>query len=137
MNPLLKNILAVVAGIVVGMIINFALVLLGSTIIPLPAGIDPANPESIRAGLDLIEFKHLIFPFLGHALGTLAGAFTAAKLAMSHKMRFALGIGIIFLILGIINLLAVPSPLGFAVADLILAYIPMGWLGGIFAGQRS
>ena len=44
--------------------------------------------------------KNFVFPFLAHALGTLAGAFVAAKIAASHKMRFALAIGFLFLLGG-------------------------------------
>lgn len=131
MNPLLKNILAVIAGIIVGGIVNARLVWLGGTfVIPAPAGVDPMDPASIAASLDLFGPQHFIFPFLGHALGTLVGAIVAATLAVSHKMRFALGIGIFFLIGGISNLAMIPTPTWFAALDLILAYIPMGWLGG-------
>lgn len=40
-------------------------------------------------------------PFLPHALGTLIGAFVAAKLAANHHMKFAMGIGVSFLIGGL------------------------------------
>ena len=44
--------------------------------------------------MHLFEPKHFLFPFLAHALGTFAGAWLAAFIAASYKMRFALGIGI-------------------------------------------
>ena len=67
---------------------------------------------------------------LAHALGTLIGAYLASRIAVSHKMKFALGVGAFFSIGGFINILMLPSPAWFAVVDLVGAYIPMGWLGG-------
>ena len=137
MNPIVRNILAVVAGIIIGMVVNMGLIVLGSTIIPAPDGVDVMDPESISASIHLFEPKHFVFPFLAHALGTLAGAFTVAKLAISHQMRFGLGIGVFFLIGGIANLFMIPGPTWFAVVDLVGAYIPMGWLGGKLANQSG
>ncbi len=71
-----------------------------------------------------------MFPFLAHAIGTLVGAFIAALIAVNHKMKFALAIGIFFLIGGIINVMMLPSPIWFAILDIVGAYIPMAWIGG-------
>jgi hypothetical protein len=72
-------------------------------------------------------------PFLAHAPGTFVGAFLAAKIGANHKMKFALAIGCFFLIGGIINVFLLPSPVWFTLIDLLLAYIPMAYLGGKLA----
>ena len=137
MNPILKNILAVVAGLVLGSVVNMGLIMLSSSVIPPPEGVDVTNMESLKSSMHLFEPKHFIFPFLAHALGTLAGAFTAARLAVGQKMKFALGIGVFFLIGGIANVFMLPSPAWFTILDLVGAYIPMGWLGGRWAGAST
>jgi threonine/homoserine/homoserine lactone efflux protein len=43
-------------------------------------------------------------------------------------MRFALTIGIVFLIGGIMNVMMLPSPLWFTILDLVGAYLPMAYL---------
>ncbi|MFT5168793.1 MAG: hypothetical protein ACI8P3_004038 [Saprospiraceae bacterium] len=136
MNPILRNVLAVVAGIMVGMLVNGGLVSLGGSIIPLPSGVDGDDVESIKANIHLYKFKHFIFPFLAHALGTLAAAFVAAKIAVNHKMRFAIAMGVLFIIFGIMMVVLVGGPLWFIVLDLVVAYIPMGWLGGNLATRN-
>ena len=83
----------------------------------------------------LFEPKHFIMPFLAHALGTLVGAFLAGSIAINHKMKFALGIGVFFLAGGITNVFMLPSPTWFILFDLILAYLPMAWLGGRLASR--
>ena len=133
MHPILRNILAVIAGIVVGSLVNMGLINISSSVIPLPEGVEMSTPEGLKAGIHLFEPKHFIFPFLAHALGTLTGAFVAAKLAANNKMKFALGLGVFFLIGGITAVYMIPAPMWFNILDLVVAYIPMAWLGGKLA----
>jgi hypothetical protein len=133
MHPVLRNILAVVAGIVIGSLVNMGLIMISGSVIPPPEGADIKTMEGLKESIHLFEPKHFIFPFLAHALGTLVGAFIAAKIAVNHNMKFALGIGVFFLIGGITNVFMLPSPMWFNILDLVVAYIPMAWLGGKLA----
>ncbi|MBX2965755.1 MAG: hypothetical protein KF845_06390 [Cyclobacteriaceae bacterium] len=136
MKPILRNILAVIAGLLVGSIVNMSLVKAGYVVLPLE-GIDPNDMEALAAAMPTLEFKYFIFPFLAHALGTLVGAIVAGLIAASHKIKFALGIGVLFLIGGILACFMLPAPTWFVVTDLALAYIPMAWIGGTIAGKLS
>lgn len=135
MNPTLKNILVVIAAIIVGMFVNMGLITISSGIVPTPAGVDPNDIESINANIHLYQPKHFIFPFLAHALGTLVGAFIAAKFATSNHLRLALVIGFFFLMGGIAAVTMINGPIWFVVLDLVVAYIPMAWLGAKLAGR--
>ena len=137
MNPIIRNIAAVVIGLVIGSFVNMGIIMLSPLVIPPPAGVNPADMESLRNSMHLFETKHFIFPFLAHALGTLVGAFIAAKIATSHKMKFALGIGAFFMLGGITNAFMLPSPIWFITLDLVGAYIPMGWLGGKLVKSKN
>ena len=137
MNPIAKNILAVVAGFVVGGLVNIGLINIGMSVVPLPEGADDSTMEGLRESMKLFTPANFIFPFLAHALGTLTGAFVAAKLAASHHMKFAIGIGVFFLIGGITMVFMCGCPVWFIASDLLLAYIPMGFLGGILAGGKK
>lgn len=130
MNPIARNILAVIAGLVVGSAVNMGIIMISSSIIPPPEGADVTTMDGLKASMHLFEPKHFIFPFLAHALGTLVGAIIAALIAATHKMNFALAIGLFFIIGGIINVFTLPSPLWFTILDLAGAYIPMGWIAG-------
>ncbi len=137
MNPILRNILALIAGFILGSIVNMGIIMISGSIIPPPDGVNPADVESLKANIHLFQPKHFIFPFLAHALGTLTGAFTVAKLAVSHQMKWAIGIGVCFLIGGIMAINMMPTPTWFSILDILGAYIPMGWLGGKLASNRS
>ena len=133
MNKIVRNVLAVITGIVLGSVVNMGIINLQDSFIALPEGVDFTNTESLQLSMHLFEPKHFIFPFLAHAIGTLVGAYLSARIAASHKMNFALGIGIFFLIGGISMVFMMPSPIWFAILDLSVAYIPMGWLSGRLA----
>lgn len=128
---IVRNILAVVVGLVVGNIINMQLVNLGISVFPLE-GVDPNNIEGTLAdAMPNARFEHFVFPFLAHALGTLSGALVAALIAATHKMKFAYSIGFLFLVGGVVINFMIPGPIWFTAVDIALAYIPMAWIGGI------
>ncbi len=138
MNPILRNTIAVVAGIVSGSFVNMGIITISGSIIAPPAGADVTTMEGLKESLHLFEPKHFLFPFLAHALGTGIGAFVAAKIATTHHITYAIVIGCVFLVGGITNVLMLPSPLWFTIVDLAGAYIPMGYLGGKLAvGKKT
>ena len=130
MNPVIKNILAVVAGLLFGSVVNMGLIMISGSVIPPPEGADVTTMDGLKASMHLFQPQHFIFPFLAHALGTLAGAFLAATIAADNKMRFAWVVGAFFLLGGIANVVMLPSPVWFSIVDLVGAYIPMAFLGG-------
>jgi hypothetical protein len=129
-NPILKNVLAVIAGLVVGSIVNRGMVIRSGAVISPPEGGDITTMEDLKATMHLVEPKHFIFLFLAHALGTLVGAFIAAKIVATRKMFMALIIGAFFLIGGSITIFMLGGPAWFMVLDLAMAYIPMAYFGG-------
>jgi hypothetical protein len=137
MNPIGKNILAVVVGLVVGGVVNMGLITIGMSVIPLPGGGDFNSMEAVRAAMKVALPQHFVFPFLGHAVGTLVGAFIAAKLAAGQHMKLAMVIGGFFLFGGIAMILNCGGPVWFIATDLLLAYIPMAYLGGILGGGKK
>lgn len=136
MTPFLKNILAVVVGLVVGSVVNMTIVIVSGHIIPPPNGADITTMEGLRNSMHLMQPRHFIMPFLAHALGTLIGAILAARIAATHKMWFAIVVGLFFLIGGIANVFMLPAPAWFNVVDLICAYLPMGFIGGRLGRRR-
>lgn len=135
MKSLVRNILGVIVGFMVGSMVNMALVMAGPRVIPPPAGVDVSKPESIASSMHLFEPKHFVFPFLAHALGTFAGALVAYLLTGSYRAVFAFAIGILFLAGGIAASFMIPAPGAFIALDLLVAYLPMAWLATL-VGRR-
>lgn len=135
MNPIIRNILAVVVGWLGGSIVNMGLVQIGHAVFPID-GVDPNDMEALAAAMPNLGFEYFIFPFLAHALGTLVGAAIAGWIAANRKMTFSLAIGGLFLIGGIMVNVMLPGPTWFAVLDIVVAYIPMAWIGGKMVANK-
>jgi hypothetical protein len=129
MPNLLRNLLAGLAGLVIGGAVNMALITLSPLLIPPPAGVDVSNAESLSRAMHLFEPRHFVMPFLAHAVGTLAGALAAYLIAASARAPIAYVIGAVFLCGGVAAAFLIPAPAWFIALDLLAAYLPMAWLG--------
>lgn len=137
MNTILRNSLSVVAGVIFGSVVNMGIITISGSIIPPPDGADVTTTEGLKEAMLLFQPKHFIMPFLAHALGTFAGALLAALIAVNHKMKFALSIGVFFLLGGIAGIFMLPSPIWYTILDLGGAYIPMAYFAGKIIEKKS
>lgn len=129
MNLVVRNIIAVVVGAVIGGVINGVIINFSGKIIPPPNGADLTTMEGLKSSMHLFEPINFLMPFLAHALGTLFGAMVTCFIAGSNHLKLALLVAVLFFIGGITNVMMLPAPMWFNVTDLLLAYIPMGFLG--------
>ena len=129
--------LAILAGFVIGSIVNMGLIMVGPSVIPLPEGVDPADMKSLKANMHLFEARHFLFPWLAHALGTLVGALAAGSIATTKKAGAAWFIGCVFMLGGTANAFMLPAPAWFIAADLLGAYLPMAWIATKVVGKGS
>lgn len=137
LNSLLRNTLAVIAGIIAGGLTNMLLIMVSGQIIPSPEGLDTSNAVTLQNTIHLLEPQHFIMPFLAHALGTLVGTFVGVKLSVAGELKVALVIGLFFLLGGLGNVRMIPSPAWFNALDLLVAYVPMAWLGLKLSGRKA
>jgi hypothetical protein len=128
MNPIVRNILAVIAGLVSGSILNMGIILISSSIIPPPEGANLTTPEGLIAAMPLMQPIHFLMPFLAHALGTLLGAWISTYIANKNQLTAALIIAALFFVGGAMNIAMLPSPMWFNIVDLVFAYFPMAYL---------
>lgn len=129
MKNIIRNTIAVIVGIGVGMFLNGFLISISSKVIPLPDGVNPNNMESLKENMHLFKAKNFLMPFLAHALGTLVAAFVTCKIAVSQHTKLSMLIGALFLIAGFANVMILPAPMWFNIVDLVCAYIPMAYIG--------
>ncbi|MCL3781925.1 hypothetical protein EMN47_16185 [Prolixibacteraceae bacterium JC049] len=130
MKPIIRNVIAVVLGWIVGSAVNMGLIKLGHQVFPIE-GVDINDMEALAAVMPTLGSEFFLFPFLAHALGTLVGAAIAAIIAFKHKLKMAMFVGVLFLLGGIMVNMMLPGPTWFTVVDLVVAYIPMAWIGGV------
>jgi hypothetical protein len=129
MNPILRNILAVLAGTAACLFLNGLLLDAMMRLIGTPEGFDPNDLSTFT----LLRGKHYLSPFIAHAVPSLVGGAIAAVIAASRRMSMALTVGGLHLVGGIAAAFMIPAPAWFIVVDLVVAYLPMAWLGGRIA----
>ena len=137
MSSTVKNILAIIVGLVVGSFVNMGIIMISGNVIPPPNGADVTTMEGLKEAMHLFEPKHFLFPFLAHALGTLVGAIIVSKIAATKKKSMALIVGCFFLLGGIINIFLLPAPMWFNSIDVVFAYIPMALLGYKLSNSKN
>ncbi|MEN9743257.1 MAG: hypothetical protein RLZZ65_1062 [Bacteroidota bacterium] len=126
----MKSILLSILGLFIGAITNGLIVQLGTKLIAGPAGQDLNTEAGLKAAMPFMEPKHFLFPFLAHALGTFVGAFFVSKMKVERAMIHSMAIGFAFLAGGVMMVVMLPnSPLWFIVLDLVVAYLPVAYLG--------
>ena len=135
MSAIVKNVVAVLAGLIAGSLVNIALVTIGPMLVPPPPGVDMTDMDSLAQSMHLMGPRHFVFPLLGHGLGTLVGATAAYVLAGRNAVLLAYGIGIFFLLGGVTAARMIPAPVWFVVTDLVIAYLPMAWLATVLGNR--
>lgn len=113
----MRSFLAAVAGIVSAGIAIWLFEFLGHVIFPLQIEIDPTDMESIREMMFKIPITNLVAVILAHGIGLIVGLFIARIIDKKTSGPLYGVAGIIFL-MTLINLLLIPHPMWFMIADL-------------------
>lgn len=59
---ILRNILAVIIGLLIGNIVNGSIIMISPSIIPPPPGADFMTEEGLKAAMSMMEPKHFLMP---------------------------------------------------------------------------
>ena len=121
-----RNVMAVVAAIVTGGIVVFILDFVGHAIYPVEPGLDLSRPESVSEYMKSIPVGALMLVAFSQAAGAYSGGFVSGLISKSRTV--ALAYGVFALLLGVLNLLAIPHPVWLSVV-LILVPVPAAVLG--------
>ncbi len=126
---MVRNILAVVVGIAVGMTVNMALIQLNSLVLfPMPPGTDMNDPAQFNAYIADLPQTAFILVLLAHLGQSFVGAWVAARLGTSHRMKLAMIVGTVSLIGGVMAMSMIDGP-DWLVIELPL-YLVVAWLAG-------
>jgi hypothetical protein len=132
----LRSILAVIVGTVVGGGFNMAVIMLSQKMYPPPGGADLSDPATMTRYVESLPVTALLLVLVAHAGGALVGGLVAALIARRSQLILGAVVGGLFLVGGAIMVTRIPAPLWFVVADLVL-YVPCGMIGGRLAPRRA
>ena len=126
---MLRNLFAVMLGLAVGMAVNLALIELNSQVLfPMPPGTDMSNPEQFNAYVAGLPHTAFIVVLLAHLGQSYVGAWIAARVGASHRMKLAMAVGIVSLIGGVMAMFMIDGP-GWLAIELPL-YLVLAWVAG-------
>jgi hypothetical protein len=128
MRSKIINILSALVGVLIGAIVNMAILMMSSAIIAPPKGEDMNSDAGIKAAMPLLEPKHFLMPFLAHAIGTFVAVYLATRFSKTKAIRIPIIIAALFFIGGLIDIIELHAPIWFSCTDLALAYFPMAFL---------
>jgi 4-hydroxybenzoate polyprenyltransferase len=131
-----RSILAVVAGLVLGVVIIAAVEYMSHMVYPPPPGLDMKDPEAMKAMVANLPVGALLFLLLAWALGSFGGGWLAARLSQRLQTRHAMIVGALLMLAGIMNMIMIPHPAWLWVLG-IAVYLPAAYLGARLVKVRQ
>ena len=125
---MLRNIAAVITGLVVGMIVNLALIQLNTVFFPLPDGVDMTNTAQMKEAIQGMSAAAWILVIAAHLGQAFVGGWVAARLGASRRMMLAMIVGVLSLAGGIANALMLSAPVWTWIE--MPFYLVVAWLAG-------
>jgi hypothetical protein len=135
MHPLVRSILAVLAGLFVGVVVIGILEYGGHLIYPLPQDLDPRDPKDHDALADYVAnapVGAMLVLLLAYAAGAFCGGWLAATLTTRQQTVHGLIVGGLFLLASAANLSMFPHPMWFVAANLLIV-LPVAYVGAKLA----
>ncbi len=129
----MKKFLAVIAGIVVAsIIISIGSILSFKSFSTAP--IEVFDLSSIRRLVGGLSTVGLLLIILSHAVGSLAGGVTVGRILKADTMNVGLTLGAILTILGIVNMISIPTYPEWFYID-FLVFIPLSMFGANYTSK--
>jgi len=126
---MLRNVGAVILGMIVGMAVNMALVMLNTYVLfPMPAGLEMSDAAGFNAYIATLPSSAFILVLAAHLGQSFFGGWAAARVCASHPMRIAMIVGVLSLVGGILNMMSIKGP-DWLYVELPL-YLIVAWLAG-------
>ena len=126
---MLRNIGAIVAGLVVGGLANMALIGVNLALYPPPEGADLGNPEQLQAYVSTLPAAAFFVSAAAHVAQAFLGGWVAARLSSSRPVLLAMVIGLLTVAATIYNFVELAAP------TWTLVELPVQVLAAFLAGE--
>jgi hypothetical protein len=124
---MIRNVAAIVGGIVIAFVTVMLVDMLNHTIFPPPDGLDFSDPEAIRPYLDTLPIGAFLLIMASSVVAAFVGTLVASFVGSIQPRNCAIIVGGMVFAATVANFIAIPHPLWLAVATL-LGVIVSAWL---------
>lgn len=108
---MLRNIGAVLLGLIVGSVLNMAVVLLNSYVLfPMPEGVSFEDPVAFGEYIGGLPAAAFVLVIVAHLLQAGVGGWVAARMGKSRPVLLAMIVGVLTLLGGAMNAAQLPLP---------------------------
>ena len=128
----MKTFIAAIVGIISAGIAIWVFEFLGHLIVPIKLKIDPTDQEQLKLIMYQIPFKAMLAVLIAHILGVVVGLIVGRMIDRSTRGHL-FGISGILLLFTVINLVAIPHPTWFLIADIMGVVL----VSAIYIGTRK
>ncbi len=133
----MRNVLAVILGVVVAGLAIMGVESIGHSLYPPPAGFSPDDLKAIEAYIASAPFMAIALVLIAWAVGAFVGGAVAARAAAGRRAcRFGTRVGLVVFIMAVMNMWMIPHPLWFKLVAPFACLIP-GWFGGHLGAPRQ
>ena len=138
-SSVLRDVGAVMAGLIIGSAVNMSLILLNtsSLMYPLPPGVSFDDPEAFGDYIASLPLGAYVLVFAAHFGQALVGGYVAARIGSSERtMLLSQVIGLLTMGGAVINNLSIPSIPKWTWIE-VPFYPVMAWIAGNFAMNKK
>jgi hypothetical protein len=132
-GSIVRSVVAVVVGLIAGMVVVVANEALGAIFHPVPPGFDATSNEAMKAHVARYPAWALLLGGLGWGLATFVSSWLATRLGTGRHPAHGIALGAILLAAAVANMLMLPYPIWFWVENLVL--LPVCFTLGAMLGK--
>ena len=129
----IRNIIAVIVGVIVSVII----IIIGEALVHIMnPQIDIKDPEAFKAFISNAPVSLHIMILLIYALACFLGALISASIAIDKKMSKAMSLGGLIMGIGMFSLVSVSHPMWVVIVSVFI-FLPFAYWGGMLSLKMS
>ncbi|WP_438480429.1 hypothetical protein [Oleiharenicola lentus] len=128
MKIIIRNCLALLAGLVLGVVAISVSQMVSMKLHPAPAGFDPNNQEMMKAYIAALPASAFIGVLIGYLIGFIAAVYVATRFSLTSHFRQGVLVAAFFGAASLMNLRAFPHPWWFWLGN-VLALFAAVWFG--------
>lgn len=100
----MRDVVAVIVGLLVGMATNMLFVLVNIKIYPMPEGVSMNDTEGLAEYIGTLPLPAFLIVLVAHLSQAFVGGGVAAKISLRRPMAVAMIVGSISLVAGVVNM---------------------------------
>jgi hypothetical protein len=107
---MIRNICAVLIGLIAGMAVNMLFVMFNLVLYPMPEGVGFDDAEAMPAYFESLPVTAFLIVMLAHLGQAFVGGWIAALISRNSSMLVAMVVGVLSMMAGIYNMMSLPHP---------------------------